>query len=218
MIRASTLPEPAGLASLSARDFLLGSGEPRIEDLRLADWLGFDKPHNIRKLFGRNRDELLGYGDLLDSRSPMSGCLYRAPCGLNFLHGGEKPGRGRPGQTFFLNEGQSLVICAMSRTPAAALVRREIIGVYTSAFRRGVLPGGYQPTLGSMLDPLADRERLALRDIADLGHVFADGGHHYIVVPLSRSLAETLATFERETQDGGNVEDEGEATSTAATS
>lgn len=198
---------PTRLGALSARDFLLGSGEPRIEDLRLADRLGFDKPHNIRKLIIRNRDELAGYGDLVDSRSPVARGLYR-PSGANFLHGGENPRGGRPGTTFYLNEGQSLVICALSRTAVSPLVRRELIGVYI-AFRRGMLPGGYEAGL-SMLEPVADRERLALQDIVDLGHVFEDGGHHYMVFPLSRSLAMTLASFEADDQHGGNVEDQGE--------
>ncbi|WP_454016984.1 hypothetical protein [Azospirillum sp. Marseille-Q6669] len=50
----------------------------------------------------------------------------------------EYPAR-RPGKAYYLNEGQALVICALSRTPQAALVRRQIIEVFL-AYRRGVLP------------------------------------------------------------------------------
>ena len=37
-----------------------GGGEPRVQDLVLAEALGFEKPVNIRKLIRRHFDELNG--------------------------------------------------------------------------------------------------------------------------------------------------------------
>jgi hypothetical protein len=43
---------------------------------------------------------------------------------------------GRPGKAYYLNEGQALVICALSRTPKAVEVRKLIIDVFM-AWRQG---------------------------------------------------------------------------------
>jgi len=97
------------------------SGEPRIEDLRLAELLGFDRPRVVRELIARNLPELQSFGGL--------------PCRT----ANPGPRGGRPSAAYHLNEGQALVICALSRTPAAAKVRRALIEVFT-AWRRGELP------------------------------------------------------------------------------
>lgn len=94
--------------------------EPRILDLDLAERLEFDRPRVIRELIARNRDELEAYG-----------CL---PCRTT------NPGikGGRPGKAYYLNEGQALVICALSRTEKAAQVRKLLIDVFL-AWRTGKL-------------------------------------------------------------------------------
>ena len=83
-------------------------GEPRIRDLELANRLGFTDPHKIRALIGRNKAELETYGG-------VSATVAETP---------ETPASpdagGRPGREYWLNEGQALVICALSRKRAAA--------------------------------------------------------------------------------------------------
>lgn len=94
--------------------------EPRILDIELARGLNFTRERDIRELIARNRDELEAYGGL--------------PCRT------ANPGKlgGRPGKAYWLNEGQALVICALSRTPRAAAVRKLLIDVFM-AYRQGKL-------------------------------------------------------------------------------
>lgn len=154
--------------------------EPRIPDLTLAERLGFRKPHNVRKLIDRNRDELALHGEIVERAS-------------NFLRDGEKAaGRGRPGVMYFLNEGQALVVCALSRTPIAARVRQDIIAVYM-AHRRG-----------EEFLPIETRERWALRDICELAHLHTlrrdddrgFGRQQVLVVPVTSTILAVLAEFE----------------------
>jgi hypothetical protein len=95
-------------------------GEPRVCDVDLALWLGMNQPLNIRELIARNRDELAAYGGL------CSRAINPGPLG------------GRPGKAYYLNEGQALVICALSRTAKAATVRKALIDVFM-AYRSGKL-------------------------------------------------------------------------------
>lgn len=95
--------------------------EPRVRDLVLAERLGFDKPHNIRRLIERNLDELRQHGE-----------VFSTPEKTTLLGG-------RPGRSYHLNEGQALVLCMLTRTAKAAEVRRQVIAVYM-AWRRGALP------------------------------------------------------------------------------
>lgn len=94
--------------------------EPRILDTMLAERLGFGRATSIRILIERNRAELSLYGS-----------LHRRDA---------NPGKqgGRPGKAYWLNEGQALVICALSRTDKAAEIRKAIIDVFM-AYRRGKL-------------------------------------------------------------------------------
>lgn len=87
-------------------------------DLDLTERLGFDRPHEARRLIERNRDELEMHGGIFVTVTKNTGK------------------RGRPGKAYYLNEGQALVICALSRTANAALIRKALIDVFT-AYRRG---------------------------------------------------------------------------------
>lgn len=91
--------------------------EPRILDVRVGERLGFDRPRDIRQLIDRNREELEAYGPLA--------ARHRKSRGQEFTE-------------YWLNEGQTLLLCMFSRTPAAAAVRREVIEVFM-AYRRGLL-------------------------------------------------------------------------------
>lgn len=86
--------------------------EPRIRDLDLADRLGMADPHKIRTLIVSNIDELEMHGEVSARRAETS------------ARGG------RPGKAYYLNEDQALVICALSRTPKAAQIRKLIIDVF----------------------------------------------------------------------------------------
>ena len=110
-------------------DTTVSKGEPRILDLRLAERLGYARPRKLRALIVRNLPELETYGTLAPRRgAPISG-----------------KGRVQEVDEYHLNEGQALVVILLSRTPAAAQVRREVIEVYM-AWRRGELkPSGAKP-------------------------------------------------------------------------
>ena len=45
---------------------------------------------------------------------------------------------GRPGTAYYLNEGQALVLCALSRTAVASQIRKALIDVFR-AYRDGQL-------------------------------------------------------------------------------
>lgn len=106
--------------------------EPRVRDVRVAERLGMAQPLNIRQTIERNRTELEGYGLVHTSCEPT------------------RSGKGRisEAKVYWLNEGQTLVICMLSRTPQAAQVRKEVIEVFM-AYRRNQL---IQRTLGALPD------------------------------------------------------------------
>jgi hypothetical protein len=108
------------IAPLGLGDLKPIGGEPRIHDLRLADRLDYKRPTDIRELIERNRVELERYGNLP-------------------YHTVNSGSRGRPGNEFWLNEAQALLICVKSDTPVAADVREEVIRVFL-AWRHGGVP------------------------------------------------------------------------------
>lgn len=89
--------------------------EPRVQDLRLAKELGYNRPRIIRELIIRNEAELMLYGN-----SAVRHGAYR----------------GQPFTEYFLNEGQSLLLCMFSKTDNAATVRKMLIDVFME-YRRG---------------------------------------------------------------------------------
>ncbi|WP_062223104.1 hypothetical protein [Aureimonas sp. D3] len=122
------------------------TGEPRVRDLLLGEMLGFSEARAIRKIIGRNLPELASHGEVRDAVSQTS------------------EDGGRPGKEYWLNEGQALVICALSRTPAAAAVRKQMIDVFL-AYRRGLLPveDEARQTLAHLAAEVAElRQRVAL--------------------------------------------------------
>lgn len=112
--------------SITERDLTILDEEPRVQDLRLAEALGFSQPRDIRKLIDRNKGELELYG-------------------LLARHGGApiRSGKGRLMESleYWLNEAQALLVCMFSRTDQAARVRRELVEVFM-AWRRGKALGG----------------------------------------------------------------------------
>ncbi|AFL75379.1 helix-turn-helix domain-containing protein [Thiocystis violascens] len=108
------------------------NGEPRIQDLQLAERLGFERPRKIRDLIQRNLEKL----------SQISVCPTM----------GQTSGElgGRPTKAYYLNEKQSLFLCMKADTVNAFAVQMEIIDVY-SAYRRGDLASPAQPSVPETL-------------------------------------------------------------------
>ncbi len=146
--RADSARNPLSLSDLDTAN----DDDPRILDLRIAERLGFDRPRDIRKLVERNRAELEAYGEFCATVAQNS----------------DSQGRGRPGTDYWLNEPQVLLVCMLSRTPAAAAVRREVIRVFM-AWRWGQLPTAKPARLS-----LRDMER-ARQLVAECRRLRGDG-------------------------------------------
>ena len=80
-------------------DLQIVSGEPRVQDIRLAESLEFARPAKIRELIERNIEELRRYGEVI----PVAGKTL--------------PQGGRPSTEYYLNEEQALLICMKSDAP-----------------------------------------------------------------------------------------------------
>lgn len=104
--------------ALAITDLSMVADEPRVQDLRLAERLGFKRPRVVRELIERNLEELEMHGS-----SAVRHGAYR----------------GRPTTEYWLNEAQALLVCMFARTPGAAAIRREVIEVFL-AWRRGEMP------------------------------------------------------------------------------
>lgn len=113
--------------SITATDLLIRDDEPRVQDLRLAEALGFGQTRDIRPLIKRNEHELQLYGGVCGTVPQTS------------ARGG------RPGLEYWLNEAQALLVCMFSRTPEAARVRRELVEVFMAWRRQRALPAGALP-------------------------------------------------------------------------
>lgn len=106
---------------LALSDLKVFGDEPRVHDLRLAEVLGFEQARDIRKLIGRNRQELDTYGELI--------CATVA-----------QNGRGRPTEEFWLTEAQALLICVRSDAQNAPAVRKTLIQVFMAYRRCQIIP------------------------------------------------------------------------------
>src|SRR5215213_3919201 len=63
--------------------------------------------------------------------------------------------------------------------------------------------------LFSIIGEPTSAERRALRDICDLAEAVQAGDRQFLVIPLTRNILETLATFEaelKELEEGGDLE------------
>ncbi len=122
-------------------------GDPRIRDIDLAKRLGMADLHKIRALIRKNEVELKEYGPISARQAEISNEVSSASEGSR--------GRGRPGRDFWLNEGQALVLCALSRTVRAAEVRRALIECFLAHRRRKVSSeGGVLDALERLTDRL----------------------------------------------------------------
>lgn len=119
MHSAADTGKPEGRANLALSDLrVVSEEEPRLQDLRIAEALGFERPRAIRQLIQRNMTELVRFGFIATQRG-----AYR---GKEFVE-------------YWLNEEQALLIATLSDAPRAAEVRHMLIKVFV-AWRRGQLP------------------------------------------------------------------------------
>lgn len=120
------------------------NGEPRIQDLHLAEQLGFDRPRDIRNLIKRNEDKLLKFGV----------CVTVAQTS------GEQGGR--PATEFYLNQRQAVFICMKSETDRAFDVQVEIVRVfdaYLNGELKPTLPKSYADALRLYADQVERNEQ-----------------------------------------------------------
>lgn len=92
--------------------------EPRIEDLKLAEALGFSDKHKIRELIKKHRPSLEEFGEV--------SAVERKPTAKG----------GRPGRTFYLNRKQALFITAKSETERAAIVTVQMVEVFDAVMSK----------------------------------------------------------------------------------
>jgi hypothetical protein len=113
-----------GALALCSADLREFDGEARVQDLRLGEVLGFDRPRDVRKIIQRNEAELVRYGLVCAAMAQTLSRRGRA--------------EGRPTKEYHLNEAQALLICMFSETHRAADAREQIIRVFL-AWRHGHL-------------------------------------------------------------------------------
>ncbi len=93
-----------GAIELSDLRKIADNDQPRVQDIRLAERLEFERPRVIRELIIRNRDELERYDTL--------------PC-----HTATPIGGGPAASEYWLTEAQAILICMRSDAPRAPDIR-----------------------------------------------------------------------------------------------
>lgn len=112
-----------------------GDGEPRVRDVDLAERLGYERPRKVRALIERHAAELRRYGAL--SMRPVVERIEKTGA----IRGIEE----REVMEYWLNEGQAIDLCALSRTDLAIDVREEVIRVFMAVRHGRALPAPQPP-------------------------------------------------------------------------
>ena len=164
--------------------------EPRVRDLDIAERLGMERPRDIRQLISRNFAELRGYGST----------RYRTA----MITAGK--GAKRKVREYYLNEGQALLICCLSRTEKAAEVRKLLIETY-QAHRRGNTLPATSNTL-PVIPTQAELFTIHQGWLIDLAQTSGRAGdmalmdhhkHGLVVAPLPGHVANGLGTMPQRT-------------------
>jgi hypothetical protein len=125
---------------LTARDLQVLEGKPRIQDLKLAERLGFAKPVDIRQLIERNLKRLSGRGEVFCTIQKTS----------------ERGGR--PGTEYWLTKWQAIKICMWSEALNADAVQDEIADVFDAYTDGRLVAPGQAPitadVIGKMFEPI----------------------------------------------------------------
>ncbi|PZU17835.1 MAG: hypothetical protein DI589_25565 [Shinella sp.] len=130
-VRTAPAALQASGALLSTSDLrVVSEEEPRLQDLRIAEALGFERPRKIRELIVRSMSELTRFGTCATVAHVV---------------------RGNQVTEFWLNEEQALLIATISDAPRAAEVRHMLIKLFVG-WRRGQLPPA--PQGASRVDPM----------------------------------------------------------------
>lgn len=140
-------PHPANPVALSQRDIVLIDGEARMQDLRIAEALGFERPRDVRKLIQRNIERLRQHGLVCATASQTKSVRGRA--------------EGRPSKAYYLNQRQAYRLCMWSDAPNANAVQEQMIEVFI-AWQEGRLT----PANGGSQNPASSREVT----VADFDH------------------------------------------------
>lgn len=107
----------------------LHNGQPRVPDLSVAEMLDYAQPRDVRKLIARRLDELSRYGEVCATVAQTTAA------------------GGRPSTAYLLNEGQALLICAVSDTVKAADARETLIRTFMD-WRKKQVAGEFRTSEG----------------------------------------------------------------------
>lgn len=113
-----------GALALTSADLREFDGEARVQDLRLAEVLGFENPVNIRRLIRGNLTKLEKHGLIFSAAEKFPGQR-----------------RGPAATVYHLNERQAYRLCMWSDAPNADAVQEQMVEVFF-AYRHGKLGGG----------------------------------------------------------------------------
>lgn len=174
------------------------NGQPRVLDLQVAATLAYAQPRDIRKLINRRIDELARYGEVCAT------VAQTLPLG------------GRPSTEYHLNEGQALLICALSDTDKAADARETLIKTFlqwrsqqrggAGTANSGLLDGAGNPVAMQPLDiaGMDATARMRCVDLASRLHgpeyarqLYRDIGLPRVSVTVPGGRAEAIACLDR---------------------
>lgn len=160
--------------TLSVTDLQTVDGaEPRLRDLRLAEALGFEKTHNVRKLIERHQAALIRLGEVFSTVEKTS------------------PAGGRPAPTYWLNKKQALYLCTKSEAPLATEVTLQMVEVFDAWLDRQRMPAEAEaPAL-----PPPGELRLWLRMVGEYRQALGPAAAAWLIrrLPLPYPPAEALA-------------------------
>lgn len=101
---------------------------PRIQDLRLAEALGFNRPRKIRDLVSKHTEALEKFGEIICTAT-----------GQNT--------RGRPGKEYWLNEKQALYLCTKSEAEHAIELTIQMVEVFYQVRRGQLVTSDFDPAV-----------------------------------------------------------------------
>ncbi len=129
-----------GAIELSDLRKVADDDQPRVQDIRLAERLGFDRPRAIRQLIERNLVLLQRAGSLPQSPRRVATATGSSPIA----------------NEYWLTEQQAIIVCMLSRTPLSDDVKLELSNIF-QAWRRGTLaPISEVPTISGAIRDLLD--------------------------------------------------------------
>lgn len=143
-------------------------GEPRVQDLMLAERLQFAQPSTIRKLIKRKEEPLSRRGEV------FTAVVKTSDVG------------GRPGKEYWLTKWQAIKICMWSEAPNADAVQDEIADVF-DAYTDGKLVPREQglPSIAAF-DKLFDEKLNPIHEKLDRTHKVLEGTDGKVVQLIYR--------------------------------